>query len=259
MPPRLGRNRIMRTLSAIACLSGVLGPLTSYAMGVTPVTLVLESSGRRASGQINVSNNDPRSLPVEITVARLEINSSGVVSRTPAPDQFVIFPPQAALGPRSSQVFRIQYAGNQPLRQSEAYEISVDQVPVGIKQDAGGAQVEIVYSIGTVVVVAPTGSSARVSIAESNLLVDRIDGAHASVMFQNDGNRHAFLSEGRLSVVARDSDGKVVWQRNLNSEQIRQEIGIGYIPPNGSRLIDLPFHLPEKSKSVAVTFKQSTR
>lgn len=231
-------------------------PTVVQAMGVTPVTLVLESEGRRSSGQINVNNNDPRPLPVELTVTRLTMSADGVISRAPAPDTFILFPPQTAIAPVSTQSFRIQYAGDANLAQSEAFEVSVDQVPVGIRSNVTGAQVEIVYSIGAVVIVAPLGSVAKVSVAESYPLADAKGIRHPVVVLRNDGNRHALLSEGRLSVVARNTAGKIVWQRTLTAEQIRQQVGIGYIPPHGTRKLQLPFELPESASAVSISFKQ---
>lgn len=243
-------------LMRASALLALAQPVVAQAMGVTPVTLVLESEGRRSSGQINVNNNDPRPLPVELTVTRLTMSSDGKISRTPAPDTFILFPPQTAIAPASTQSFRIQYAGDTNLAQSEAFEVSVDQVPVGIRPNETGAQVEIVYSIGAVVIVAPLGSVAKVSITESYPLADAKGIRHPVVVLKNDGNRHALLSEGRLSVAARNTEGKIVWQRTLTAEQIRQQVGIGYIPPHGTRKLQLPFELPESSSTVSISFKQ---
>lgn len=247
---------IAPTIRLCSVLMAIAVPTVVRAMGVTPVTLVLESEGRRSSGQIIVNNNDPRPLPVELTTNLLTMSADGAISRSPAPDTFIMFPPQTAIAPGATQSFRIQYAGGSNLSQSEAFEVSVDQIPVGLKSASTGAQVEIVYSIGAVVIVAPVGSVAKASVIKSYFLDDEKGIRRPIVIIQNSGNRHALLSEGRIVISASNSEGRVVWQRTLTSEQIRQEIGIGYIPPRGSRKFQLPFELPGIVENVIVSFKQ---
>ena len=237
----------------------VVDAAAASAMGVTPVTLELEASGRRSSGQIVVSNTENRKLPVELNVSLLTLRPDGKVQRSTAADQFVIYPPQAAIGPSSNQTFRIQFIGDPGLLESEAFEISVDQIPVDLSnENTGGPTVQIVYSIGAVVVVAPVSGVASVSVEKTELFTDAKGILHPRAYFHNEGARHAFLDEGRLIIAAVDKDGKIIWDRTLGSEEIRQQIGIGYLPPHFTRAMDLPIDLPPESASLKIIFKQKS-
>lgn len=243
----------------VAVVAGALAPTSARALGVTPVTLTIESVGRKASSQINVNNGDAANLPVEIVVSKLRLLPSGEVERTPAPDAFLILPPQAVIAPGATQVFRIQYVGDPALAQSEAYEVAVDQVPVQVEQKAPGAMMQVVYSIGALVVVAPPGLKSAVSIEKAEIAKNDKGQPVPSIHFRNDGDRHAFLSEGKLRVTVKDAAGKAVWDRAFDAEQVRQEIGVGYLPPHFTRAMQLPFVLPVAEGTVSVSVEAGKR
>lgn len=245
--------------SAAALTAAVLAPTAAQALGVTPVTVTVEAVGRKASTQVNVSNGDAANLPVELVVTKLELQPNGEVKRTPAPDQFLILPPQAVVPPGGVQVFRVQYVGDPALAQSQAFEIAVDQVPVQIEQKTPGAMMQIVYSIGALAVVAPPGTQSKVSIERTEIVKNDKGDSVAAISFRNDGERHAFLSEGRLKVSVEDASGKKVWDRSFDAEQIRQEIGVGYLPPHFTRTLQLPFPLPVTTGKVTVSFNAAKR
>lgn len=245
-----------RLLCTASMLLSAWAPSCAAAMGVTPVTLVLDANGQHASGQIAVNNADNRKLPVELNVFKLTLTPSGEILRAPALDQFVIFPPQTVVGPKSSQIFRLQFVGDPELAESQAYEVSVDEVPVDIKNEGSRAVVQIVYSISAIVVVEPTAGHADISVEQVDLTSSPTGEVRAKGFFHNGGARHAFLSEGHVTLAATDGAGKIIWERSLNSEQIRQEIGIGYLPPHFTRALTLPFDLPQQTKGVKILFRQ---
>lgn len=245
--------------SIAATSAAAVFPGAAWALGVTPVTVTVEAVGRRASTQINVSNGDAANLPVELVVTKVELQPNGEVKRTPAPDQFLILPPQAVVPPGGVQVFRVQYVGDPALAESQAFEIAVDQVPVQVEQKTPGAMMQIVYSIGALAVVAPPGTQSKVSIERAEIVKNDKGESVASISFHNDGQRHAFLSEGRLKVSVEDKTGKKVWDRSFDAEQVRQEIGVGYLPPHFTRTLQLPFALPVTEGKVTVSFNAAKR
>lgn len=252
-------SKLAIAASVAAASASAMLPGAAYALGVTPVTVTVEAVGRRASTQINVSNGDAANLPVELVVTKLQLQPNGEVKRTPAPDQFLILPPQAVVPPGGVQVFRVQYIGDPALAESQAFEIAVDQVPVQVEQKTPGAMMQIVYSIGALAVVAPPGAQSKVSIERTEIVKNDKGEPVASVSFRNDGQRHAFLSEGRLKVSVEDKTGKKVWDRSFDAEQVRQEIGVGYLPPHFTRTVQLPFPLPVTEGKVTVSFSAAKR
>lgn len=253
------RNAFLVRLPLIVAASFCTAlPVDADAMGVTPVTVVLAPSGSRASSQIVVSNADNRNLPVELNISKLTLLPSGAVQRTPDSEDFVVLPTQSIVAPNSEQVFRIQYVGNPDLLESQAFEVSVDQVPVDLGKESGGATVQIVYSITAIVVVGSSSGEANISVQKAELVPDKARILHATAYFHNDGARHAFLDEGRMIISASDSAGKIVWEKTLNSEEIRQQIGIGYLPPHFTRPVELPFEFPSQADTVKIFYKQKS-
>lgn len=224
-------------------------------MGVTPIVINLENAGRRSGGSLTVSNTEKRPLPVELVVSQLELLPDGKTNSTPAPDQFLVFPPQAVVPPGESQVFRVQYIGDPDMKQSAAYSISVDEIPVKLEptQPAGGgttAQIQVVYSISSLVVVAPVGAKHALSMGPARIAVDDKGVARAAFTLRNDGDRHAYLSDGKLTLTMKDESGKQVWQKSLDALEVRTIIGIGYVPPHGTREFTLPEPLPSATGTI---------
>lgn len=224
-------------------------------MGVSPIVINLENAGRRSGGSFTVSNTEKRVLPVELVVSRIELQPDGKSTTTPDPDQFLIFPPQAVVPPNETQVFRIQYIGDPEVKQSAAYSVSVDEIPVKIEETApadGGtsAKIQVVYSISTLVVVAPIGAKHELSMLGSRIVTDDKGEARAAFSLRNDGDRHAYLSDGKLTLELKDPAGKQVWRKSLDALEVRTIIGIGYIPPHASREFTFPEPLPAKEGTI---------
>src|SRR3546814_9029430 len=57
----------------------------------------------------------------------------GKIIEAPAYDQFLIVPPQGVLPGGGRQVVRLQWVGNPDLAASEAFYVSVEQLPVALE------------------------------------------------------------------------------------------------------------------------------
>src|SRR3546814_8911481 len=78
-------------------------------------------------------NINPGNLAFETRVFRMEIDKDGNIVETPADQDFLVFPPQGVLPAGGRQVVRLQWVGGAELATSQAYYVSVEQLPVAFE------------------------------------------------------------------------------------------------------------------------------
>ncbi|MFM1976450.1 MAG: hypothetical protein RL145_1296 [Pseudomonadota bacterium] len=210
---------------------------------VTPVVLDAISTGPRSSAQITVTNPNPASLPIEITIQEVTMDEKGQAKdRRDASAEFIILPPQATLQAGQARVFTLQYVGEADIAESRYFEWGVDQVPVTMPE--GQNAVQIVYSISGILCVAPSAGKSVVDIVATRIEKNQ-DGKFQPVLsFRNTGNAHAFLSKGTLRLSLRDKAGKTVWRQTLREQEIEQLVGVGVLPAARTRDLTIPVDLP---------------
>src|SRR5690554_3941007 len=159
----LRRRARASALLFVAALALTVPALNSpaLAMRVSPMVVEMESRGSNATARVEVQNINPGNLAFETRVFRMDVDAEGEITETPADEQFLIFPPQGVLPAGGRQVIRLQWLGAAEPDTSQAYYVSVEQLPVPFEPktaDAVGAQVQILYNMRALVVVAPPGA-----------------------------------------------------------------------------------------------------
>ena len=109
-------------------LAAVFAADQARALGVTPLVVELSSGASNRTTQITVENDNSSDTPIEIEIFLVDLDENGGQHLTPAPSEFVVFPPSRMLKPHSKQVFRVQWAGA-PLAKSQTYIFAVESAP----------------------------------------------------------------------------------------------------------------------------------
>ncbi|RDV02560.1 molecular chaperone [Sphingorhabdus pulchriflava] len=245
------RRNIRAVLAVLAAIVMIVTP--AIAMRVSPMVVEMESRGSKAIARVEVQNINAGKLAYQTRVFRMEIDKDGVVTETPADDQFLVFPPQGALPAGGRQVIRLQWVGDAELAASQAYYVSVEQLPVPFEPgsaDSVGAQVQILYNMRALVVVAPPGAKPEVKAAgvkQVNYQPPALPGATdkpplqdgVEVTLRNSGRRHAMMSNFGWQFEGTDAEGK--WLRvDVSPEELNRVVGTGYVPAMGERTFRLP-------------------
>ncbi|MDZ3833348.1 MAG: fimbria/pilus periplasmic chaperone [Sphingopyxis sp.] len=259
--------RPWRMLLAVAAALMLLAS-PALAMRVSPMVVEMESRGSGAVARIEVQNINPGKLAFQTRVFRMELGKDGEIIETPADDQFLIFPPQGALPAGGRQVIRLQWVGEAEPATSQAFYVSVEQLPVAFEpgsNEAVGAQVQVLYNMRALVVVAPPGAKPDVKAASvrqldyqppappgATELPPMQDGVE--VTLRNDGRRHAMMSNFSWQLEGTDREGK--WLRvDVSAEELNRAVGTGYVPAQGERSFKLP--VPGFGPGpIKLTFKQ---
>lgn len=223
--------RIARRLAGL-CLFASLALAVSALAGirVQPMAYDLTPSGSGAQRDLRVENTGDSPTPVELTVERRQILPDGSEKRTPAEDDFLIFPPQGIIPAHGFQTFRVQYIG--PIvDKTVLYVVTVAQLPVDVNsgQNTG---VQFLLNLGTLAAVSPPHSEAKLVVANvrpsatANML---------TITVRNDGDRYARLRSGQWKFSSRD--GRHV---TLEGEALAKALQQPLIEPGTTRIIDLP-------------------
>jgi P pilus assembly chaperone PapD len=229
--------------AAIALILSLASLQSALALAVSPLVIDMSTGGRDGRATFTVTNDQKTSVPVEIEIFRLELGVDGEKKRTPADDDFVVFPPQAILKAGASQIFRLQWAGDPELSKSNSYLVSVNQTPVKLPQDASGVQ--IVFNFSVIVNVAPPASQAKLEALRVDVRQDKTQTPRPAILVRNMGSRHAYLGEASLTLSAGN------WKRTITAPEMRQFIGVGLVQPGAQRRFVLPVDLPPGASVVS--------
>lgn len=199
---------------------------------VLPMSYDLATSGQGARQDLRVENTGSTPLPVELRVERREIQPDGTDRRTPADNDFLVFPPQGIVPANGFQTFRVQYVGDPAIGQTRLYLVTVAQVPVsgtGAQQPSG---IQLVFNIGTLAAVSPASSTPEIVVDE---VVPAAEANRLRITVRNNGTRYARLLNGTWTFTA--ANGTV---ETLEGEPLRAALQNSLIEAGGTRIISLP-------------------
>ena len=111
------------------------------------------------------------------------------------------------MAPGATQSFRVQWVGAPDIKTSETYMVSVNQLPV--KMNAGESGVQMVFSFGVIVNVAPAGAQSALKLVSAEALTE--DGKRGvSIMVENPSEMYSYFSDASVSL---ESGG---WRKDLS-------------------------------------------
>jgi fimbrial chaperone protein len=243
--------------------------LPAYAMRVSPIIIEMSSTGSGAVARIEVQNLNQAALPFETRVTRIVFDDEGRMTETPADGDFLIFPPQGLVPPGGRQVMRLQFVGDQNLTISQAYYVSVNQLPVTLEPGQNGessARVQVLYNMKALVAVAPPGATPNVAAVsasavdyqppavEGQALPPKVPGVE--IVMRNTGRRYAMMSAVNWILTGRDRQGRPL-NKTFTSEELNRLVGTGYVAALAqNRRFRLPVETPFGSGPIQVRFRR---
>ncbi len=247
-------NKIMRKalLGAAAAALTMFAGTSALAMTVQPVVINLKTAGNGMSQIVTVENTFATPLPVELRVDELIVDADGLKSSGKDPGDLLIFPPQAIIQPGQTQSFRIQYVGDPAMAHSKHYYVTVAQLPVKLPE--GQSAIQILYNFQVLVSIAPTGAKPNLQIKSAEVGNSEAGKKIAFLTLTDDSPSHAYLSDGRLRLVAKDAAGKEVLRRSLSGPEIQQTVGFGLVGSGQTRRVAIPVELPNEAVSIDAQF-----
>lgn len=263
-------NMMTGWLVRIAAALALIGALATglSAMRVSPMVVEMETTGGNATARVEVQNINQSNLPFETRVTLAEFKDDGTIVETSRDEDFLIFPPQGLLPPNGRQVMRLQWVGGE-IDASRAYYLSVNQLPVQLEEyteGGAGAQVQVLYNMKALVIVAPPGAQPNVSVvsvksepfqppaqANGGPLPAKVPGV--AVTLRNSGKRHAMMSGLTWNIDGKDDKGNA-GRLILTPEDLAKGIGTGYVAAGGERTFRIPTNVIFGNEPLSVRFQQ---
>jgi P pilus assembly chaperone PapD len=215
------------------------------ALSVSPTHVEMISAGSGARAQVVVRNDASAPLPVEATLQRFTLDENGGRKNAPAGEEFLVFPPQAMIPPKGSQVFRIQWVGEPLLARSGSYMLSISQIPVRTPRGRSGVQVAL--SFGVVINVAPPQATPQLRLLNAAVATGEGGRRVPAITVHNPTNVHALLPQSTIRL----SGG--AWSATLSPADLSERMGIGLVQPGQRRRFLLPVTVPASVGAIQAT------
>lgn len=197
---------------------------TSYAQRVEPMVFELASSGKNSTTSLRIKNNKSSPLTLEVEPSRISLDEFGNETRTLAEDDFLIYPPQTIVQPGKTQVIKVRYIGDPTIDVSQAYRISVKQLPVDLDLN-GASGVGLLLNFNTLANVTPAKAKAELSVSN----IEQGDDGNWNITIKNSGNLFARLAQTSWAVSSTTDASK---EKKINKEEVSNIIAKKLILPN---------------------------
>lgn len=237
-------------LCAASVLAVVAAAPVSAGVRVQPMSYDLATAGSGTRQDLRVENTAGTPTAVEIRVERREVQPDGTDKRTPADDDFLVFPPQGTVPANGFQTFRVQYIGDPAITATRLYLITVAQLPVSATGQTGTG-IQIVYNVGTLAAVSPTGATATIEVTA---VKPATDPKLLEITVRNSGTRYARLRNGAWTLTG--GDGKA---ETLEGEPLRAAIDNSLIDAGGTRIVRLPVSAGFRREGATASFRLQSK
>ncbi|MBW4936623.1 fimbrial biogenesis chaperone [Marinobacter sp. F4206] len=208
----------------VACfVAGLMLSSEVVAFQLVPTVSVLELP-QDASG-ITVVVENPRTvpLPVEFELVERTVNLDGSEEYTPADEEFLVFPPQAVIGPGKSQAVRVQWVSDYP-SESRSFTLFASEIPVDL-EDVGKPMLQTLFRMGASIHVTPSSAQPDVTLTEASKTESGME-----LTLENIGDRFIYLNDVRLEFD----------DRMYTGSELANIVGRTLLPPARKRTIIIP-------------------
>ena len=158
----------------------------------------------------------------------------------------MVFPPQAVIPPGGTQSFRVQWVGAPDIKKSQGFMAYVNQLPVKMK--AGDSGVQMVFSFGVLVNVAPAGAQSGLKLVSAEAASEGKKHG-AAVTVENPSAMYSYFGDARLTLESGS------WRKVLSPGELRQLVGYSVVQPGKTRRILVPADVPAGSGKINATIE----
>ncbi|HIQ15601.1 MAG TPA: molecular chaperone [Leucothrix sp.] len=163
------------------------------ALQMNPLSVVVKPTGGGARQSFKVTNESNEPIAVQFSVmTRQQVNNKEV--RRPADKDFMIYPPQAIIPPKSTQKVRIQWLGKQKVTKELSYRLIAEQVYVSLKKEKQTG-INMLMTLVGALYVQPNNTKSNVTVKA----VQR-QGNKLAITLANSGTRHQLMRYATLSL-----------------------------------------------------------
>jgi len=187
------KNKPFLSFSFIFTVLIMLFSQQASALQMNPLSVVVKPTGGGARQSFKVTNESNEPIAVQFSVmTRQQVNNKEV--RRPADKDFMIYPPQAIIPPKSTQKVRIQWLGKQKVTKELSYRLIAEQVYVSLKKEKQTG-INMLMTLVGALYVQPNNTKSNVTVKA----VQR-QGNKLAITLANSGTRHQLMRYATLSL-----------------------------------------------------------
>lgn len=231
----------------VALLIMAVGVQQSFAQSVEPMIFELEPIGARSSESLRINNPNSGPMTLEIVPLKIVLDEFGNETNIIAEDDFLIYPPQTIVQPDSTQLVKVKYIGDPSIEISQAYRISVNQLPVDLQTGSSG--VSVLTKFLTMVNVIPKKSRPELKIEGITAQQDN----RWLVTVKNSGNRFGALSNTSWQLESTVDSSK---SKNISADEVGTFIVQTLVPPKSTLRLSVPAVEGFDPASTKITMKK---
>ena len=185
------------------------------AFKMAPIKVDFFPAGQGATQIFKLENDSDAPIAVQVSMLSRAMDIDGKEKYQNADADFIVYPPQAVIGPHKTQTVRVKWAGDLNPVQEQSYRIVAEQLPVNLQKTARrGVSVNLLVRYLGAVYIVPQDAKPHVVVDEITR-TQRDDGTDGMVVtVHNEGNTHAILGDLSLRLtcagLSEDSSTTVV-------------------------------------------------
>lgn len=186
-------NRAFLSFSFIFTVLMMLFSQQVNALQMNPLSVVVKPTGGGARQSFKVTNESNEPIAVQFSVTtRQQVNNKEV--RRPADKDFMIYPPQAIIPPKSTQKVRIQWIGKQKVTKELSYRLIAEQVYVSLTKEKQTG-INMLMTLVGALYVQPNNTKSNVTVTAVQQ-----QGNKLAITLVNSGTRHQLMRYATLSL-----------------------------------------------------------
>lgn len=214
------RNAFTYTITAFAAVIFFFPVVHSDALSLEPLSQVFDTSVDGRIRTFRVTNTQDQRISVRIRVTTRTVEPTGEERRSPADDDWLVFPRQLTLDPGVAQAVRVQYTGPAGIETERAYRIIAEQLPIDFSGGNRTSGINVLFRYEGSIYVRPEGAEPDLVLVEASRQFE--DGAFQGVRveFQNRGTAHVIMDNMTLRLTLTDTSGNEIASEIRTEEEL---------------------------------------
>lgn len=192
----------------VAALLALSTPASAFQL--LPMAIELAPAGGDATQTFALHNEAEKPVAVQLSIAKRDVAPDGKETLAPAPAEFLVFPPQAVIGPGKTQLVQVRWIGTPTLNRELSFRLIAEQLPVSLEEgQQQGGRIDILLRYEAALYVKPQGAAPDV-VVDAVATAQSPDGPRLAVTLRNAGSAHGVLNDPVLTVRGKSADGRAV-------------------------------------------------
>ncbi|WP_127716072.1 molecular chaperone [Halobacteriovorax sp. HLS] len=191
--------------------------LSIHAFKLSPMSYSIIGGGKNNIANFTVSNDGETPIAVQLEVKVRDMLSDGS-EKLPETEDFLVFPDQLVLGPKSRRVVKVRWLKGEVEDFERSFRLIAEQLPIDLNKKKGAkTDIKILLRYVAALYVTPSKAQSNISVVKSSATKDL---KKVLIDVRNDGNLHLVLSSPKITFTQEGKDFLVENYEGILGENI---------------------------------------